>query len=297
MQPWEAEHGVDEARARELVAATWPDLATETPSHVGSGWDIDVWRFGALAVRFPRRAFGVSCLENELRVLPAVAERATLPVPRPERVGEPVLGFPSRFYAHPWLPGIPVLRASLGDAALETLAAPLGEFLRALHATPLEPLRAAGLADDGRGDVARVAERGLGWLAKVTIAPALSEAVRALLAAPSPPTDSAPKLIHGDCHGGNLLVDRGQISGVIDWGDCAAGDPAVDLALGWSLVPAAARPVFLAAYGEVSPATWARAQINAASRHGVALLAWGQGLRDAAIIEWATQALERVTSP
>ncbi|MEM1232327.1 MAG: phosphotransferase, partial [Pseudomonadota bacterium] len=39
--------------------------------------------------------------------------------------------------------------------------------------------------------------------------------------------------LHGDVHARNLLVDAGRISGVIDWGDLCAGDPATDLAGIW----------------------------------------------------------------
>jgi len=290
-RPWDAEHGVDAELAARLVAAAWPDVAGPA-EHVGSGWDVDVWRFGELAVRFPRRALGVRCVENELVVLRLVADRVDVPVPRPLRIAGPAFGFPARFYAHAWIPGVPVIRARLDDGALARLAAPLGTFLRALHALPLGELRAAGLRDDDRGDVARIAGRGLEWLARVAIEPALADAARALLVAPPPPTDAPPALVHADFHAGNLLVDD-SLSGVIDWGDRAAGDPAIDLAIGWSLVPAAARDDFLAAYGAVTPATWARARVGAVARQGLALLAWGQGLGDPTIIEWAARSLAR----
>lgn len=292
MQPWQAEHGVDAALATRLVAATWPELGG-TAIHVGSGWDVDVWRFGALAVRFPRRALGAACLDNELAILPHVAELVPVPVPRPLRIGAPVLGYPSRFYAHVVLPGAPILRAALDDAALCALAPALGAFLRALHAIPLAPVRAAGLADDPRGDVGRVAARGRDWLARVPLAPALAAAAGALLGGPPPADVDARVLVHGDFHAGNLLVDRGEVSGVIDWGDAAAGDPAIDLAIGWSLVPAPGRAAFLAAYGPVAPEVWQRARINAVSRQGLALLAWGHGLGDATVVDWATRSLTR----
>jgi aminoglycoside phosphotransferase (APT) family kinase protein len=91
-----------------------------------------------------------------------------------------------------------------------------------------------------------------------------------------------------------LLVDADAVSGVMDWGDTSLGDRANDLAIGWSALPPAARGEFLAAYGDVSPATWARARLAAVSRHGLALLAWGAGSGDAAIAAWARASLERI---
>ena len=350
VHPWQAEHGVDAALARRLVAATWPDLAAEgsdaagEPSHVGSGWDVDVWRFGSHAVRFPRRMLGARCLDNELLVLPQLADRVPVPVPRPLRIGMPMLGYPARFYVHVLLPGQPLIRTALDDASRARLAGALGGFLRALHAIPLAPLREAGLRDDDRGDVARVAARGLAWLDQVALPPRLADAARALLAGPMPAMDAAPVLVHGDFHAGNLLVDdtwtapeagtdaagtdaagtdaagtdaagtdaagtdaagtdaagtdaagerASPLAGVIDWGDCAAGDPAIDLAVGWSIVPPAARGAFLAAYGPVSSATWARAQIGAVSRQGLPLLAWARDLGDAAVVGEVTRSIAR----
>jgi aminoglycoside phosphotransferase (APT) family kinase protein len=51
------------------------------------------------------------------------------------------------------------------------------------------------------------------------------------------PTDVEPTWIHGDLHPRNILVDRGRLSAVIDWGDVTRGDPATDLAAIWMLFP------------------------------------------------------------
>lgn len=286
---------MDRELARRLVAERFPQLAGCEPEAVGTGWDVDVWRFGEVAVRFPRRTLGVRCVDNELVVLPVLADLVSLPVPRPRAIGEPALGFPARFYTHDYLPGAPANRAALDDGALARLAAPLGRFVAALHAIPLAPLRAAGLRDDDRGEVARVAERGLGWLAKVELPTGLRDRAAAILEAPLPPRrDDELVVVHGDLHAGNVLVDdAGAITAVIDWGDCAAGDPALDLAIGLACLPPGARGDFLVAHGDVSPPTWARARINAVARQSLALLAWGRDLGDATVVDFATASLER----
>jgi aminoglycoside phosphotransferase (APT) family kinase protein len=56
--------------------------------------------------------------------------------------------------------------------------------------------------------------------------------------------------LHGDLHPANILVDRGSISAVIDFGDITAGDPAADLAVAWMLLPAGAHRAFRASYGQ-----------------------------------------------
>jgi aminoglycoside phosphotransferase (APT) family kinase protein len=69
-------------------------------------------------------------------------------------------------------------------------------------------------------------------------------------------------ILHGDLHPGNiLLAEDGSLAGVIDFGDVGAGDPAVDLAVGWLMFDAGARHRFMDAFGRaVDGDTWARAR-------------------------------------
>jgi len=50
------------------------------------------------------------------------------------------------------------------------------------------------------------------------------------------PVDVAPTWLHSDLHPRNVLVQHRRICAVIDWGDMARGDPAVDLAATWMLL-------------------------------------------------------------
>jgi len=72
-----------------------------------------------------------------------------------------------------------------------------------------------------------------------------------------PGWSGTPRWTHGDLLPGNLLVQQGRISAVIDFGVLGVGDPACDLIVAWSLLSAQARPVFRAAL-PLDDATWAR---------------------------------------
>jgi aminoglycoside phosphotransferase (APT) family kinase protein len=63
--------------------------------------------------------------------------------------------------------------------------------------------------------------------------------------------------MHGDLHPANLLVTDGQLSGVVDFGLLAVGDPAVDLMVAWTFLSASARRAFRAAL-PADEATWER---------------------------------------
>src|SRR5690606_10775495 len=118
----------------------------------------------------------------------------------------------------------------------------------ALHATPVD--RVEGIAPR---DATPPAE----WLAEArdayqVVAPGLPGAdrqrVEAFLDAPPPAPPAVAVLCHNDLGAEHLLVDGEPpavvVTGVIDWGEAALGDPAVDLArLHRDLGPAAAEAI------------------------------------------------------
>jgi aminoglycoside phosphotransferase (APT) family kinase protein len=68
---------------------------------------------------------------------------------------------------------------------------------------------------------------------------------------------SPPVWLHGDVSAGNLLVKRGRLSAVIDFGCSGVGDPACDLTIAWTLFSGESREAFRAAL-PVDDATWER---------------------------------------
>jgi aminoglycoside phosphotransferase (APT) family kinase protein len=89
------------------------------------------------------------------------------------------------------------------------------------------------------------------------------------------PNETPPTWIHGDLHARNVLTLEGTITGVIDWGDMTSGDPAIDLACLWMLLPSeAARLRAKEAYDAANDALWARAR-GWAVLFGVTLLDTG----------------------
>ena len=78
----------------------------------------------------------------------------------------------------------------------------------------------------------------------------------------APVWDGPAMMLHGDLHPANILLAAdGSLAGVIDFGDVGAGDPAVDLAVGWLMFDAGARQRFIGAFGSsVDRDTWTRAR-------------------------------------
>jgi aminoglycoside phosphotransferase (APT) family kinase protein len=85
--------------------------------------------------------------------------------------------------------------------------------------------------------------------------------------------------IHGDLHPGNLIVHRGCLSAVIDFGDLTAGDPATDLSVAWMQLPPPDRATFRASARGPLPIdddTWTRAR-GWALALGIAYMARSRG--------------------
>ena len=98
----------------------------------------------------------------------------------------------------------------------------MARFLAALHALDVEGLSLPPLPH--REDPI---EGALTYLPDAPWAPA----VRAALEAHGPLVpDNSPCLLHGDFWPGNILWDQGKLRAVLDWEDCALGDPLCDLA-------------------------------------------------------------------
>ena len=216
-----------------------------------------MFRLGeSFAVRLPRSAAAARLLANEQRWLLTLSDRLPLQIPVPIRVGQPGFGFPWRWSVVPWLVG-----ATAEVAPVRAREAPrLAAFLRALHVpaptdAPRNLERMASLASRAaRSPSACTTSRPPRTVMNDRIRDAWREALEA-------PNDTPSTWIHGDLHARNVLTLDGTITGVIDWGDMTCGDPAIDLACLWMLLPSeAARERAQRAYGATSSALWARAR-------------------------------------
>jgi len=251
----EAEWTITVPLVEGLVRRQFPHLDGPVTA-ASSGWDNAMFRLGsAWAVRLPRRASAVPLLEKERRWLGELAPGLPLAVPVPRHSGAPDGEFPWPWTIQPWLEGEPVDQETLDPDQAVVLAG----FWRALHRpgpfdAPLNPFRGGPLADR-----AEVVSRRLTRLAASGWVPG-ARLDRLWARALATPLDLAPTWIHADLHPRNVLATQGRLTGVLDWGDLAVGDPAVDLAAAWMLLEdPVAQGEALEAYGGVSAFTASRA--------------------------------------
>lgn len=251
---------LDAPTAAALVAAQFPAWAGLPVVPVDPpGWDNRSFRLGpAMKLRFPSAARYVAQVGKEARWLPFLAPRLPLPIPAHLGLGAPGPGCPFPWSVQSWLPGRPASRAAPADPV--RFARDLAGFLAALQAVPAAGGPAAGVQSFHRGGRLAVCDsetRGcLAALAGRIDAAAATAAWEAALAAR---WTGPPVWLHGDIAPGNLLVTSGRLSGVIDFGTAAVGDPACDLVIAWTFLDGPARAAFRAAV-TAPPDAWARAR-------------------------------------
>lgn len=293
-KPWEAERVVDPELARRLIRAQAPGISAERVELLGAGWDNTVYRVdGEWVFRFPRREIGARLIAIELAILPRIAGRLPAPIPNPVWAGEPTPDFPWPFAGYRYLPGEPASHLDLGDEGRAALAEPLGRFLAALHALPIEELVPLGLPRDtlGRLDLDRripQAQEQLDRALHLGLISSLEPYLPLMEGLPRGPRPTC--LVHGDFYARHLLLCDRRLCGVIDWGDLHAGDPAVDLMVLAAFLPACARPAFLASYGPIEDETLRLARFRALY-HTLALLLYAHDLGDAPLLREARRAL------
>ena len=83
--------------------------------------------------------------------------------------------------------------------------------------------------------------------------------------------EQAPVWVHGDVVGSNLLVSGGALSGVIDFGCAAVGDPACDLVMAWTFFAGDSAEQFRSGLRLDEP-TWARGRGRALRKALITIL-------------------------
>jgi aminoglycoside phosphotransferase (APT) family kinase protein len=270
----------------ELITSQFPEFADRPCRWIGEGWDCSAWLVDDEWVfRIPRRKLGAECLLNEIRVIPAVADRLPYVVSTPVLVGQPIGGYPWVFAACQLVPGESVCDTGLPEKQRVSLAGQLGHFLRELHSITAEESEALGAVPDTyarldvahRGPKARQAMEQTAEFALISSTDKLRRTVEEI--EHRQPRPRKVCLVHGDLYSRHVMTQSGKLTGIIDWGDVHIGDPAVDLAVGWSMFAADARAAFFAAYGPIDRNTRDLA-IMRAIEHGLSCLLYAGDVSD-----------------
>lgn len=231
----------------------WAELPLEPVATYGT--DHHIYRLGdELAVRLPRIGWAARQAALEAEWLPKLAPHLPLAVPVTRAIGRPAHGYPLPWSVVEWLPGE---SAGIASGDPQQMAVDLAGFIKALQRidTAGAHPRAVGargsplaeLDASVRSSIAKLGDRIDGTAALKCWEPSLT----------APTWDDPDVWVHGDLLPGNLLLRRGRLSAIIDFGGLNVGDPACDLQPAWHSFTGISRQRFRKELG-VDDATWLR---------------------------------------
>ncbi|MEV0050533.1 aminoglycoside phosphotransferase family protein [Saccharopolyspora shandongensis] len=252
--------GIDAALVERLIDAQFPQWSglPVTPVEV-DGWDNRTYRLGAdMTVRLPTAAGYVPAVAKETRWLPRLASSLPVAVPPILAEGAPGEGYPFSWSVRGWLPGETADRGRIDD--MPRFAASLAEFIKALQRCDASGGPLAGAHSFYRGAPVRHYDEETRRCLAILGGRVDTARVAAVWdAALATEWRDEPVWFHGDIAHGNLLVDNGNLTAVIDFGTSGVGDPACDLVIAWTFFSGESRRTFRDAVGH-DEATWARAR-------------------------------------
>jgi aminoglycoside phosphotransferase (APT) family kinase protein len=251
---------IDEALVRVLIGNQFPQWAHLPIRRVAhDGWDNRSFRLGEdMVVRLPSAAAYAAQVEKEHEWLPVLATALSFPIPTPLALGTPDAGYAWPWSVYCWLDGVPAesravaySTAFAGDIAafiaelqrIEPSGGPLPGPHNFFRGGPLAIYDAEVREAIGRLEP-RINTRGAIELWESALRTSWSR---------------SPVWLHGDISAGNLLSHGGRLSGVLDFGSLAIGDPACDLSIAWTLFRADAQRTFQTNLRLDAP-TWLRAR-------------------------------------
>ncbi|MEA2522015.1 MAG: hypothetical protein QOI81_1661 [Actinomycetota bacterium] len=247
---------IDTALVKRLVATQFPEIGDVAIRPVRSTGTVNaIYRLGDdLYARLPRTAEWEKSLETEWTWLPKLAPHLTLQIPTPVQKGGPGYGYPFSWAVYGWIDAEIYADALVSDEA--QVARDLARFVQELRQVELS----TGVPSAGRQPLieldveTREAIEAVGD--EIDSRAALAAWERAL---ESPAWQGAPVWIHADLLRPNILVHRGRLSAVIDFGGAGSGDPATDAIAAWAVFGPAGRSVYRQALA-IDEATYDRAR-------------------------------------
>lgn len=295
-EPWKQTIEIDENIAR-LAIEHICHLTVNKIHTLNAGWDNIVFEVNDdLIFRFPRREFGLICMENEINLLPYIQDKLSYPISAPQWIGEPSSHYPYPFAGYQKLQGDAVCEAFHHLIDDKQFARTLAQFLKELHQVPINTdIPVKGEYDWKLNPIHRLKsihyfEQYPEYFAKAGISKATIEKVTDKILGFK--VDSANRCyVHGDLYSRHVLVEHQQPIGLIDFGDIHIGHPGIDFAVTLILEPSALNE-FLNVYPYPDEET-KNIMLMHGFCHGLAFFAYAYSEKNEYLMNWANLVLNR----
>lgn len=248
--------------AKKLITTQFPEYADLTVAEVEQqGHDNRTYRIGDdMLIRMPTAESYALKVPKEQGLLPKLAKYLSIPIPAPIKMGKPSEDYPYAFSIYKWLDGRRANHVILDESTLENIAFQLANFLKELQAMTDVAGPSPGQHNWWRGAHVGVYDSGAReQIAELADIIDSNSALELWERACATKWHKAPIWIHGDFAVGNILIKNNKLSGVIDFGGMAMGDPACDLVIAWTYLSGKARDIFINTM-DLDDDTWLRAR-------------------------------------
>ncbi len=225
------------------------------------GHDNRTYRIGEdMLIRMPTAESYALKVPKEQELLPKLASHLSVNIPAPIKIGSPSDDYLYPFSIYKWLDGRSANHLTLEISALENLASELATFLKELQAITDVEGPEPGQHNWWRGHHVSVYDDGArNQIAELSDIIDANKAMALWTQACKTKCNNEPVWIHGDFAVGNILIKDNKLSGVIDFGGTAKGDPACDLVIAWTYLTGKARDIFISRM-DLDEDTWLRAR-------------------------------------
>lgn len=243
--------------AKKLIFEQFPQWShLEIKPVKNSGHDNRTFHLGDdLTIRLPSGKEYEPQIQKEAKWLPVLAQHLSLPITAPVAKGKPTPEYPLAWSINRWLVGETVTHTNVD---LQKFAIELARFLKELEAINAENGPQAGAHNFYRGgDLAVYIEEFEQTLTQLPAGSQRNHYQDIWTTALATKWEKKPVWVHGDIAVGNLLVNDGHLSGVIDFGILGTGDPACDLVMAWTFFDSKTRKAFKEEMG-LGDTTWQR---------------------------------------
>ena len=255
-------HIITPELAKKLITIQFPEYANLHIEDVKQqGHDNRTYRLGDdLLIRMPTAESYSLKVAIEQELLPGLAKHLSVNIPVPVKMGKPSDDFPYPFSIYKWLDGDSANFLDLSDIELEVIALRLARFLKELQEIKGAEGLVPGQHNYWRGEHVSVYDKGareqIDTLKDIIDS---NSALELWERACSTRWKSEPVWIHGDLAVGNILIKDRNLSGIIDFGGMAVGDPACDLVIAWTYLSGKSREIFIQEL-DLDDNTWLRAK-------------------------------------
>jgi len=298
---WHADIQITEELVKNCLQDQFPSLTPiEKIECIGEGWDNKVFLVNKKIIfRFPRRKIAVELIERENKVLKNLQSILSIEIPNPKYIGQPTSHYSYSFHGYKMIKGTSGCHAQLNDQDRITSLAPLSIFLKQLHSINENQALAMGAKPQvyDRTEVNKVVETLNERVEKIVTRKLCSinkdyfkDEMRIAQTIELP---SEKCLVHGDLYCRHLMFNKGQLTGIIDWGDVGINNRSVDLSVIWSFYPNSCHKKFLETYGPVDPATWQYARFLGLYS-ALTMMIYANDIGDPLLVKEAIDAIKRI---